>query len=379
MRIVGMRAGVLRVPLRRPFRTAVRSVAELVDLVVRVETEDGLEGWGSAPPTAKVTGETLGSIRGALEELCPLLRGRDALDLEGNLDLIEEGIKENGSAKAALDVALHDLWGKALGQPLWRLFGGTGRPVETDITVSVNEPEEMARDARWAVEAGYGVLKIKVGDDPAKDLRRLSAVREAAGPGSVLRIDANQGWSPAEAIRILRGMEAAGLEIELVEQPVAARDLEGMARVRAGVSIPVVADESVRSPRDALEVLRRGAADMVNVKLMKCGGLRNARRIVAISRTFGAEVMLGSMLEGKASAAAAVHLASASRAITRIDIDGPLLCLEDPFEGGPLFEGPRIVPGDGPGTGIRGIRDEKVRDDGLGGFLSCLDGEDSGA
>jgi L-alanine-DL-glutamate epimerase-like enolase superfamily enzyme len=321
-----------------------------------------------------VTGETLGSIRGALEELCPLLRGRDALDLEGNLDLIEEGIKDNGSAKAALDVALHDLWARALKQPLWRLLGGTGRPVETDITVSVNEPEEMARDARWAVGAGYRVLKVKVGDDPAKDLRRLAAVREAAGPGTVLRIDANQAWTPAEAIRILRGMEAAGLEIELVEQPVAAQDLEGMARVRAGISFPVVADESVRSPRDALEVLRRGAADMVNIKLMKCGGLRNALHIVAVSRALGAEVMLGSMLEGKASAAAAVHLASACGAITRIDIDGPLLCREDPFEGGPLFEGPGIVPGDALGTGIRGIRG-----DGRWGSLSDLYGEDSGA
>lgn len=343
----------LSAPLRRPFRTSRRSVDCLEEIVVTVETDGHLLGLGAAPPTGLVTGDTAGSITAALtDHIVPALIGRDAEDLEGNLAVLERSVVGNSSAKAAVDIALHDLWAKVQNRPLWALFGGTGRAIATDITISLNGPDEMARDALQAVRDGYKALKIKVGADAGLDMTRIGAVRQAVGSGPTLRLDANQGWTPREAVRLLDAMAEAGFAIELVEQPVAAHDLEGMAYVTARSPVPVVADESVWTSRDALEIFRRRAADLVNVKLMKCGGLAEAKRIIALAETFGAGVMFGCMLEGKISAAAAVHLASARRAVTVIDLDGPLLCSEDPYEGGPRFIGPEIIPSTEPGLGI---------------------------
>ena len=358
MRITKIRTGSVVAPLKKPFKTAVRSVDAVRDVIVAVETDSGAVGYGEAPPTGAITGDTTGAILGAIDDhIRPTLMGRDGEDLEGNLTVLDHSIIGNTSAKAALDIALHDLWAQSLGSPLYRLFGGTGRAIETDVTISVNEPDEMAQDAVNAVSQGYKVLKIKVGKEPSKDFDRLAAIRDAVGYEVAIRIDANQGWIPSEAVKILGHMEKAGFDLELVEQPVKGGDLDGMAYVTANTSIPVVADESIWSASDALEIFRRKAADMVNIKLMKCGGLREARRIVAISETFGAQVMLGSMLEGKISVTAAVHLASAYGAVTRIDLDGPLLCASDPVEGGASFVGPGITLGDDPGLGIRGFRE----------------------
>lgn len=353
MKITGISMGFLRTPLKTPFKTAVRSVSEMMDVIVRVETKSGLYGWGSAPPTAKVTGDTGGAITGAIaEELRPALIGADALDLEGCLDILKDSLPENTSAKAALDIALHDLWARSMGQPAWKLFGGNGREIRTDVTVSVNSPEEMALDARKAAADGFDVIKIKVGVDSGVDFQRVKAIREAVGKEVKIRIDANQGWRAREAVQILERMHNAELGIELVEQPVKSHDIEGMIFVTAHSPIPVVADESCKSPADAIRLLGLRAADMVNIKLMKCGGVGPARQIIAASRTFGAEVMFGSMLEGKVSAAAAVHLSSACHCVTRVDIDGPVLCSADPVSGGPVFDGPRIKVSASPGFGI---------------------------
>ena len=182
---------------------------------------------------------------------------------------MEAALVGNSSAKAALDIALHDLWAKTLGQPVWKLLGGSGADVETDVTISVNPPEEMARDALGAVKRGFKCLKTKVGVGAEIDFARLKAIREAVGPEPRIRIDANQGWEPAEAVRVLNRMADAGFGIELVEQPVKARDLKGMAYVTANSPIPVVADEACWSPEQALNILNLGAANSVNVKLMK--------------------------------------------------------------------------------------------------------------
>jgi L-alanine-DL-glutamate epimerase-like enolase superfamily enzyme len=214
----------------------------------------------------------------------------------------------------------------------------------------------MAEDSRRAFKDGFRIIKTKVGIDPEIDFLRLKAIRDAVGSGVKIRIDANQGWKPNEAVRILNRMQDAGFDLELVEQPVKAGDLDGLAHVTANSPVPVAADESCWSARDAMEILRRRAADMVNIKLMKCGGIRNARQIIALSQAMGAEVMIGCMLEGKVSCAAAVHLASAYSCITRVDLDGPVLCSTDPVKGGPIFDGgPRILLTEDPGFGVEEI------------------------
>ena len=356
MKISCIRLGRITVPLRTPFQTALRRVAAVRDVVVILESDEGLLGFGEAPPTAAITGETEGSILSAISEhIAPALLGREVLAREENAAAVQAAIRHNASAKAACDIALWDLHGKALGAPVFRMLGGHDPRLTTDLTISVNAPEQMAMDAREAVARGYTTLKVKVGLDPAQDVARLAAVREAVGSQVRLRIDANQAWTPREAVRILAQMQARGLGLELCEQPVPARDLEGLGYVTRHSDVPILADESVFSPRDALTLLERGAASMLNIKLMKCGGLTPALRIAAAAESYGVPCMLGCMLEAKIAVNAAVHLACARRVISLIDLDGPSLCAEDPIAGGARFEGRTIVCGEAPGLGIEGI------------------------
>ena len=265
----------------------------------------------------------------------------------------------NSSAKAATDMALYDLYGQLYKAPLYKLLGGYRNEIITDITVSVNSPEEMAQDSLAAIKRGFTTLKIKVGKDSAVDLERMKAIRAAIGYEVKLRIDANQGWKPKEAVQALAQMEAAGLNIEFVEQPVHAHDIDGLKYVTDHAHIPVLADESVFSPENALRILQERAADFINIKLMKTGGLYNALKICTLAEIYGVECMIGCMLESKVSVNAAVHLAAAKNIITKVDLDGPALCSIDPVEGGSIFDEFRITLNETPGLGItkvNGIR-----------------------
>lgn len=356
MKITKIRLGTISVPLRLPFKTALRTVKSVEDIIVEIHTDTGALGYGEAPPTGAVTGHTTGAIIGALKEhIIPSLLGRDIDAFEDLMQLVQSCVVGNSSAKAAADMALWDLYGQLYRLPVYKLLGGARKEIVTDITISVNEPEEMARDAANAVERGYECLKVKVGANPTLDVERLRAVRRAAGDGICLRIDANQAWQPKQAVRILNEMQEQGLRLELVEQPVKAYDLEGLKYVTDHSYVPVLADESVFSPRDAMKVLELRAADLINIKLMKCGGIYNALKIASAAEIYGVECMIGCMLEAKISVNAAAELACARKIFTRIDLDGPVLCSEDPILGGARFEEKRISVSDEAGMGIRGV------------------------
>ena len=356
MKITKIRLGTISVPLRLPFKTALRTVKSVEDIIVEIHTDTGALGYGEAPPTGAVTGHTTGAIIGALKEhIIPSLLGRDIDAFEDLMQLVQTCVVGNSSAKAAADMALWDLYAQLYRLPVYKLLGGARKEIVTDITISVNEPEEMARDAANAVERGYDCLKVKVGANPELDVERLRAVRRAAGDDICLRIDANQAWQPRQAVRILNEMQEQGLRLELVEQPVKAYDLEGLKYVTDHSYVPVLADESVFSPRDAMKVLELRAADLINIKLMKCGGIYNALKIASAAEIYGVECMIGCMLEAKISVNAAAELACARKIFTRIDLDGPVLCSEDPILGGARFEEKRITVSDEAGMGIRGV------------------------
>ncbi|WP_286953088.1 MULTISPECIES: dipeptide epimerase [Aminobacterium] len=356
MRIQDIYLRQLSIPLKKTFKTALRSVSEVTTNVVVIETDNGVCGYGEAPPTAVITGDTNGAIYGAIQErIRPLLIGKDIDNLGAILDVVDRAILHNTSAKAAIDIALHDLWGKMLNQPLYALLGGIKRKVVTDYTISVNAPDEMVEDSLEAVGGGYTALKIKVGTDFHQDMVRLKEIRSAVGNKILLRVDANQGWTPKEAIRIIHFMEDNGLNIELVEQPVIAYDFEGLKMVTDTVNTLILADEAVFSPRDAFTLLTMRAADLLNIKLMKTGGIRNALAICAMARSAGVECMIGAMMESKISVTAACHLATAMSVITRADLDPPILCSADPVEGGAQYDGPAITLSKGPGLGITKI------------------------
>ena len=361
MKITEVRLGLISVPLRVPFKTALRSVSSVEDVIVEIHTDTGAVGYGEAPPTGVITGDTTGAIIGAIRDhIAKTIIGRDVDDFEDLMIALNACIQKNTSAKAAVDMALWDLLGQKYSAPVYRMLGGARSNIETDITISVNPPEEMARDARTAIQRGYDCLKVKVGIDPELDVARLAAVREAVGKDVKLRIDANQAWNAKQAVRILDQMQEKGLDIEFVEQPVPAADLEGMQYVTRHASVPVLADESVFSPADALRIMQTGAADFVNIKLMKCGGITNALRIASAAEVYGVECMIGCMLEAKISVNAAVELACAKKIITKVDLDGPVLCSEDHILGGAVFDEKNITVSDAPGMGIQGFVPGKV-------------------
>ncbi|MCD8023471.1 MAG: dipeptide epimerase [Lachnospiraceae bacterium] len=401
MKIQEIAFGYVNIPLVTPFRTALRTVDSVKDLIVRITAEDGSTGYGEAPPTAVITGDTKESIEAAIcQYIAPAIIGMDLDEIDEIMKRMEKSIAKNTSAKAAVDIALYDLYAKQLGQPLYRVLGTSYSPknecsrenigkamgencgagiseaqdecvgavdsceaeanflrteLETDITISVDETEKMVRDSLRAVEDGFHILKVKVGKGGAKDVERVREIRRAVGPDMVLRIDANQGWTRDEAITTICAMEDAGLNIELVEQPVSYHNFRGLKAVTNAVDTPILADESVFSYEDAERIIEEHAADFLNIKLMKTGGLHQALRICDLADRYQVKCMIGCMLESKVSVSAGAHLAAARSCITMADLDGPSLCAEDPYEGGPVYSGAKIVRREESRIGIRRV------------------------
>lgn len=346
----------ISIPLKKPFKTALRTVETAENTVVIITGDDGTTGYGEAPPTAAITGDTNETIVAAVtEKIGPALVGCDIENIDEIMYRINHALEGNTSPKAACDMAVYDLIGKHYQIPLYKYLGGYRNQLETDLTVSINEPGEMREDALVAVRQGFNALKLKVGIDSDLDIKRVKAIREAVGNGINIRLDANQGWEPDEAIDVIRTFEALNLGIEFVEQPVKGKDVEGMKKVRDNVNTPIMADESMFSPQDAIRLLHMQAVDLINIKLMKCGGIYNALKIVGIAETYGVECMLGCMIESKVSLAAAAHLAAAKKNITRVDLDAAILLREDPVTGGFEKNIPYFTVSDLPGLGITRI------------------------
>ena len=354
MKITDIRLGMLRVPLKTPFKTALRTVDTVQDVVVQVHTDTGHIGWGEAPATAVITGDIHGSIIDAIRTcIAPRLIGRQVADLNRNCALVQSAMVHNSSAKAAVEIALYDLWAQLHNAPLYRMLGG-GEPVITsDITISVDHIDKMVADSLSALDRGFESLKIKVGKDIGLDIERVKAIHAAVDGRALLRLDANQGWTAKQAVFAMTALENAGVELELLEQPVKADDIAGLKYVTDRVNTPVMADESAFSPLQAIDLIQQRAADIINIKLMKTGGLSNPINLADIAGMYGVPCMIGCMLESSISVAAAVHLAVAkSDVITKVDLDGPSLCAFDPVTGGVHFNESEITISDAPGLGI---------------------------
>ena len=365
MKIESIRLAMLRVPLKTPFKTALRTVEAVEDVVVMIRTDTGHVGYGEAPATAVITGDTHGSIIEAIRKVIgPRIIGQEIANLNRITRLVQGAMENNFSAKAAVEIALYDLWGQLYDAPLYKLLGGGDPVVTTDITISVDYIDKMVADSVAAVARGFASLKIKVGKDMGVDIERVKAIHAAVEGRALLRLDANQGWTAKQAVTAMHALEDAGVHLELLEQPVRAKDLDGLKYVTDRVHTPVMADESVFGPAEVIELIRRRAADIINIKLMKTGGLSNAIRIADIASLYGVECMIGCMIESSISVAAAVHLAVAkSDVITKVDLDGPSLCQFDPVDGGVVFDESEISITDAPGLGIRAIRGLEILPD----------------
>ncbi|MGC8510008.1 MAG: dipeptide epimerase [Acidimicrobiales bacterium] len=307
--------------LRATFRTSLREVNELDVIAVDVTWSDGMITTGEVSPTPPITGETAESIVAAVTgPLAHAIVGLPLAEHDEILVRIAGALFANTTAKCALDLAVHRALAERNGG-LAAVLGVPVRPVRTDVTISLASPEAMAAAAAQRSAEGFDILKLKVGDDVDRDVARVLAVSEVVDPSLRLRLDANQGWSAKQALQVLARLERADVTIDLLEQPVPASDLRGMATVTRHSAVSVLADESVHSARDVLRVAELGAADMVNVKLAKCGGVRAAREVIAVARACGLGVLIGCMLEPASAVAAAATLAMGIDPLRGHDLD----------------------------------------------------------
>jgi L-Ala-D/L-Glu epimerase len=317
---------------------------------VRLRTEDGVVGWGESSPYSPVTSETVQTDLSMASNLAALVRGRDAFSIPKIVDDMDMFSPFQTSIKAAFEMALWDICGKIAGQPVYCLLGKFRESFETDKTVFIDTPQAMADTAREYVRAGFRVIKVKVGESPEKDIERLRTVREAIGSDIAVRIDANQGWSAADAIHSLRAVEK--YQIQICEQPTPFWDWRGLKYVRDHSSIPVMADESVHSPHDAMEAARLEACDMINIKLMKSGGVLKATRIAQVADAAGMNCMVGCMDETILGLTAAAHLVASQKNIVYADLDSFLFNASNPIAGGMTIHGGTVSLTSEPGLGL---------------------------
>jgi L-alanine-DL-glutamate epimerase-like enolase superfamily enzyme len=333
-----LEAEVLELTTRHPFLIARGGQALHHTVWVRVRDDDGCVGWGEAAPTTYY-GESPETVLAALKLYAPHLP-RDPFDLESTERALRNTLADNPSARAALSTALHDLVGKRLGVPLYRLWGldPAATPIST-FTIGLDTADKMR--AKVLEAEPYPVLKVKLGTN--RDDEILRTIRGATD--KELRVDANCGWTRKQAIRMLPMLEEFGVTV--LEQPLPAHDREGLAAVTRAARIPIIADESCLVATDIPPLV--GVVDGINIKLAKCGSLREALRMIAVARAHGMMVMVGCMIESSIAITAAAHV---TPLVDIVDLDGAALLASDPFEGATIEQG-RIVLPSGPGLGVR--------------------------
>ncbi len=333
--------------LRNPSVVAYEAMDFAPNIIVRVELANGLIGWGNAAPDEHVTGETAEGVERTLREtLKPFLIGQDAARIEMLWSRLCQLAPNQPTAVAAVDIALYDLLGKAAGLPLRQLLGNAKDEIETTVTLSIEElPTTLAR-AREFQAQGFKALKIKCGLNAADDIERIRQIRQTAGDQMRLTIDANQGYSVAECLRVLEAIREC--RIEFAEQPVAATDLEALREVCRRSPIPVMADESVLSAADMLAT----PASLVNLKLMKTGGITGALKANAVAEARDIRAMVGCMDESRISMAAAAHFTLAMNNVVYADLDGHIDIVDDVAEQGILLESGLVRTSEIAGLGL---------------------------
>ena len=377
MKLTAAEVILTKVPTRRAHKMTIGTTTNQEAVFLRLETDQGIYGWGEAPHMVgySFAGETQGSVALQLRErLLPAVLGKDPLDIEARQLDLDRVLPRNPRAKSAVNIALHDIAGKALNIPVSKLIGGVVRDrIPLSWSIGSMGFKEGADEARQMVERGFGIIKLKVGarERHMDDAEMARQVRDAVGPAVRLRADANQGFDVQSAIRVAHAMAAQ--ELEIMEQPVKAADLEGMAEVRRAVSCYVMADESANSPQDVYEVARHRAADFISIYINNGGGITAAKKMAIVAEAAGLRGYVGGALEGPVASRACLHFAASSPNVSLgCEMVGPFLISDDlgtepiPFEGGAL-----VVPTT-PGLG-GDLDDKKVRKYEIGRFSMGLD------
>lgn len=322
-----VRAVPVDVPLDAPFEIALGEQTVAENVVVTVETDAGVIGYGEAAPNPTVTGETQDAVVSTVETARKRIVGRSVRQYRSLVAETRAAFPGASTALNAIETALLDCYCRSVGIPMAEFFGGPVREVQTGLTIPLVDPVVARERAREALDAGFDTVKVKAGESLARDIERVSTVA-AEIPETTLTVDANQGWTVSESQQFLEAMTERDVDVALLEQPVSRSDVRGLAALRSQVTVPIAADESVCSPADALEAIRLDAVDTINVKPAK-SGLLGASDIVGIAEAADVGLMLGCMLEGPVGVHASAHLAAGTGSFGHIDLDSLALLNDD--------------------------------------------------
>ena len=322
----------LSIPLLEPFAIATGSVSSARNVLITIGLQDGSIGYGECAPFPPSTGESQETALAAAQACIDLLMGQDAANWRQLAKIIHNMYYAQATVCAGLEMALLDALTRSYGVPLYVFFGGASSAVETDLSIPIVPPEHGYELAQAAVKQGIHSIKVKVGGDLRDDVARVEAIREGA-PGLGLTLDANQGYTANQALLCLEALDGSDIRPLLMEQPVHKDDYEGLRYVTEHTSVPVAADESASNAASVARLIKMGAVNVVNIKLMKAG-IVEALDIAALCRATNTQLMIGAMIESRLAIAAAAHLVAGLGGFSFIDLDTPMLLAEDPFTGG---------------------------------------------
>lgn len=330
------------IPLKEPFITSLGTDTAAENVLVKITTNKGITGFGECSPYMPINGESQDTCFIVGQYFAKALKGKDPLQIEDCLNLMDKIIYGNSSIKSAFDIALYDIASQHAKVPLYKFLGGeNNKTIITDYTVSIGDPLTMAAAAVKIKEQGYPAIKIKLGKDGKTDVERVKAIRKAVGDEIPLRIDANQGWKVKEAIETLKAL--AVFDIQHCEEPIARWKFMKLRKVKNNSPIPIMADESCGDDHDAERLIDLNACDYFNIKLGKSGGIFKALKIVKLAEAAGIHLQVGAMIESRLAMTAFAHFALSSPLIEHFDFDTALMFSEDPVTGGIIYENNGVV------------------------------------
>jgi len=337
------------IPLKAPIAISLGTIEHAHNFLVKIETDEGITGWGEGSPFWMIVGETQASGLAAADDMARLLIGQNPLAIETCLATLTRYLPGHPTTRSTFDMALYDIAAKAADMPLYQFLGGSKRTLVTDETIYINTPERMADDALRIQSQGAEAIKVKLGTNLRDDVRRIAAIREAIGDVTPIRTDANQGWDVVTAQAVLRAIGA--WNVQYCEQPINRQNITGLRQIRQQSSVPIMADESLFNTSDAIRLVREDAVDYFNIKLSKSGGIYEALSINAIAEAAGIPCMIGCMSESRLALTANAHFAAARQNVVFYDLDGCFEHASDPVEGGITYTGYVISLPDTPGIG----------------------------
>ncbi len=330
------------IPLIEPFTTSLGVDVSADNVLVKIKTEEGITGFGECSPYMPINGESQDTCFIVGQYFAKALKGKDPLQIEECINLMDKIIYANSSIKSAFDIALYDIASQHAGLPLYKFIGGeNNKTIITDYTVSIGDTDKMAADAIKIKEQGYPAIKVKLGKHGPTDVARMKAIRAAVGNEIPLRIDANQGWAVDEAIETLKAL--APLNIQHCEEPIARWNFMQLPRVKKESPIPIMADECCGDDHDAERLIQLNACDYMNIKLGKSGGIFKALKMARMAEQANIHLQVGAMLESRLAMTAFAHYALCSPIIEHYDFDTALMFSEDPVTGGIVYEKNGVV------------------------------------